>query len=181
MRRSDIIKIIEATNGVVLLDEAYAEFCETNYDLALKYENVIVLKTFSKAYALAGIRVGYAISCVDLIDTINVVKPPYNVSTLSNIIAGVAIENKDLYKKNIDEMIKLKNELFNGLKGLGLNPVESSANFIFLELSEIIYDYLLKNEIYIRKLICNNKTYYRINTGTREENRKVLEIIKEIL
>ena len=181
MERADLEKIINTTKGVVLIDEAYAEFDETNYDLALKYDNVIVLKTFSKAYALAGIRLGYAISCKDLIDTINVVKPPYNISTLSNIIAGIAITNKDLYQENIKEIVKLKDELYNSLCKLGLNPNISYSNFIFVKLNDKIYNHLLENKIYIRRLMYNNEYWYRINTGTKEENEIVIKTIKEAL
>lgn len=181
MERSDLEKIINTTKGVVLIDEAYSEFDETNYDLALKYDNVIVLKTFSKAYALAGIRLGYAISCSDLIDTINVVKPPYNISTLSNIIAGIAITNKDLYKENIKEIVKLKDELYNSLCKLGLNPNISYSNFIFVKLNDKIYNHLLESKIYIRRLMYNNEYWYRINTGTKEENEIVIKTIKEAL
>ena len=181
MERADLERVINTTKGVVLIDEAYAEFDEMNYDLALKYDNVIVLKTFSKAYALAGIRLGYAISCKDLIDTINVVKPPYNISTLSNIIAGIAITNKDLYQENIKEIVKLKDELYNSLCKLGLNPNISYSNFIFVKLNDKIYNHLLENKIYIRRLMYNNEYWYRINTGTKEENEILIKTIKEAL
>ena len=181
MERSDLEEIIKLTNGVVLLDEAYSEFDKSNYDLAIKYDNVIVLKTFSKAYALAGIRLGYAISSVDLIDTLNVVKPPYNLSTISQIAAGIAIENKDLYKDQIAEIVKLKDELYNDLLKLGLKPTKSYSNFIFLKFSDKVYENLLKNKIYIRKLMYNNEFWYRINTGTKEENKVLIEKIKEAL
>ena len=181
MERNDLEEIIKLTKGVVLLDEAYSEFSKSNYDLAIKYDNVIVLKTFSKAYALAGIRLGYAISSFDLIDTINVVKPPYNLSTISQIAAGIAIENKDLYKDQIDEIVKLKDELYNDLLSLGLKPSKSYSNFIFLKFSDKVYENLLKNKIYIRKLMYNNEIWYRINTGTKEENSILISKIKEAL
>ena len=181
MERNDLIDIIKLTKGVVLLDEAYSEFYKSNYDLALKFDNVIVLKTFSKAYALAGIRLGYAISSYDLIDTLNVVKPPYNLSTISQIAAGIAIENKALYKEQIDEIVSLKDKLYNDLVNLGLNPSKSYSNFIFLKLSDKVYENLLKNKIYIRKLMYNNEFWYRINTGTSEENSILINKIKEAL
>ena len=181
MERSDLELIINKTKGVVLLDEAYSEFSKSNYDLALKYDNVIVLKTFSKAYALAGIRLGYAISSVDLIDTLNVVKPPYNLSTLSQVIASVAINNKELYEENIIKIVKLKDELYNSLCELNLNPNKSYSNFIFVKLNDKIFSHLLENKIYIRKLKYNNEFWYRINTGTKEENDILINTIKEAL
>ena len=181
MERSDLEKIITKTNGVVLLDEAYSEFYKSNYDLAIKYDNVIVLKTFSKAYALAGIRLGYAISSFDLIDTINICKPPYNLSTPSQLLASIAIENKDLYTDNIKKIVKLTDELYNSLCSLNLNPNKSYSNFIFVKLNDKIFNHLLENKIYIRKLRYNNEFWYRINTGTKEENEILIKTIKEAL
>ena len=182
MEKKDVERIINKTKGVVLIDEAYAEFCNITYiDLAMKYDNVIVLKTFSKAYALAGIRLGYAISSANLIDVINICKPPYNISTLSQLIASVAIENKDLYAKNINEIVKLKDELYNSLCSIGLKPNVSYSNFIFVKFDDKVYDYLLENKIYIRRLKYNNEFWYRINTGTKEENEILIKTIKEAL
>lgn len=181
IERSNLEKIIIAANeinSVVLLDEAYSEFHETNYDLIKKYDNLFVLKTFSKAYALAGIRLGYMIACKDLIDTINVVKPPYNMSRLSSIIASIAIKNKNLYDENIKKIINLKNELFNDLQKLGLKPVKSYSNFIFLKLNDKIFDYLIENKIYIRRLKYKNEFWHRITVGTKEENDILIAKLK---
>ena len=180
--RDDLKRIIKATNGVVLIDEAYSDFyTESNYDLAVKNKNVIVLKTFSKAYALAGIRLGYAVSCADLIDTINVCKPPYNLSTISQKIAAIAISKKELYQPQIDRITQLKNDLFLSLKNLGLKPINSYSNFIFIRFENKIYEDLLNNKIYIRKLKYKSRTYYRINTGTEEENNRLIEEIRTSL
>ena len=182
MEKDDLEKIINKTNGVVLIDEAYGEFENISYiDLAKKYDNVIVLKTFSKAYALAGIRLGYAISSASLIDTINICKPPYNISTISQLIASIAIENKDLYKENINKIVNLKNELYNSLCKLGLNPNKSYSNFLFVKFNDRVYEHLLLNKIYIRRLTYNNEYWYRINTGTKEENEILIKTIKEAL
>ncbi len=182
IERSNLEKIIIAANeinSVVLLDEAYSEFHETNYDLIKKYDNLFVLKTFSKAYALAGIRLGYMIACKDLIDTINVVKPPYNMSRLSSIIASIAIKNKNLYDENIKKIINLKNELFDDLQKLGLKPVKSYSNFIFLKLNDKIFDYLIENKIYIRRLKYKNEFWHRITVGTKEENDILIAKLKD--
>ena len=180
INRNDLELIIKETKGVVLLDEAYAEFYETNYDLINKYDNLIVLKTFSKAYALAGIRLGYALANKDLIDTINVVKPPYNMSRLSSIIASIAIEHKDLYTENIKKIISLRDVLYNNLKELGLNPVKSYSNFIFIKLNDRIYNHLLQNKIYIRRLKYKNEYWHRITVGTEQENEALIKCIKQV-
>ena len=184
IKRSDLEKIIIAaneTNLVVLLDEAYSEFYETNYDLIKKYDNLLVLKTFSKAYALAGIRLGYVLSCKDLIDTINVVKPPYNMSRISSLVASIAIKNKHLYDDNIKKIIELKNKLYDDLQKLNLNPVKSYSNFIFIKLNDKIYNHLLENKIYIRRLKYKDEFWHRITVGTKEENNHLIKLIGEIV
>ena len=183
IKRSDLEKILttaNTTNSVVLLDEAYSEFHETNFDLIKKYDNLIVLKTFSKAYALAGIRLGYAIANKDLIDTLNVVKPPYNMSRISSIIASIAINNKHLYDDNIKRIIELKNKLYDDLQKLGLNPVKSYSNFIFIKLNDKIYNHLLENKIYIRRLKYKDEFWHRITVGTQTENESLIKTIKEV-
>lgn len=180
IKRSDLEKIlttVNTTNSVVLLDEAYSEFHETNFDLIKKYDNLIVLKTFSKAYALAGIRLGYAIANKDLIDTLNVVKPPYNMSRISSIIASIAIKNKHLYDDNIKKIIELKNKLYDDLQKLGLSPVKSYSNFIFIKLNDKIYNHLLENKIYIRRLKYKDEFWHRITVGTESENNVLIKNI----
>lgn len=181
IERSNLEKIIIAANeinSVVLLDEAYSEFHETNYDLIKKYDNLFVLKTFSKAYALAGIRLGYLLSCKDLIDTINVVKPPYNMSRISSLVASIAIKNKHLYDDNIKKIIDLKNKLYDDLQKLKLNPVKSYSNFIFIKLNDKMYNHLLENKIYIRRLKYKNEFWHRITVGTKEENDILIAKLK---
>lgn len=184
IERSNLEKIIIAANeinSVVLLDEAYSEFHETNYDLIKKYDNLFVLKTFSKAYALAGIRIGYLLSCKDLINTINVVKPPYNMSRVSSLIASIAINNKILYDNNIKKIKSLRDDLYSELEKLNLKPVKSYSNFIFVKLNDRIFNHLQDNKIYIRRLKYKDEFWHRITVGTKKENEILLKTINEAL
>lgn len=176
-----ILNVASDNNSVVLLDEAYSEFNETNYDFIKKYDNLIVLKTFSKAYALAGLRLGYALACKDIIDTLNVVKPPYNMSRVSSVIASIAISNKHLYDKNIAEIKNQRDALFTELDNLGLKPVKSYSNFIFIKLNDKIFNHLLEKKIYIRRLKYKDEFWHRITVGTKEENDILLNAIKEVI
>lgn len=172
----EVSKVIEATNSLVILDLAYIDFAYEDYTLlALKYDNVISFRTFSKAMALPAIRVGYAISNKDNIDMINAIKAPYSVTTLSQILAKIAIENIDLYKEQITLFINERNRLYNALISLGFNAFKSEANFIFLIMDDKYNDILLENKIYIRSFKNN---FFRITVGTKEENDKLLEVLK---
>jgi len=173
--KADVKKIIESTDALVILDLAYIDFAYEDYSLiSLEYDNVIAFRTFSKAMALPSMRVGYAISNSDNIDMINAVKAPYSVTTLSQIMARIAIENIELY----DEQIKLfKSErarLYDGLISLGFKAFKSEANFIYVIMDDYYNDILLENKIYIRGFKSN---HYRITVGKKEENDKLLEVL----
>ncbi len=176
LSEAEIRKVIESTKALVLLDLAYIDFSECDYSyIAKDYENVIVFRTFSKAMSLPSIRCGYAISNSDNIDMINSIKAPYSVTSLSQIMATIAIENYDLYKNQIDLIKSERERLFKELNKLGFNIYPSSANFIFVVMDDKYNEVLLNNKIYIRKFKSN---IYRITVGSKEENDKLIEVLK---
>ena len=148
---AEVRRIIESTNALVALDLAYIDFSEYDYTkIALKYDNVISFRTFSKAMALPSIRVGYAISKAENIDMLNAIKAPYSVTTISQMIAKEAIIRFDSYKKQINEIVNERNRLYKELKNLGFNVLDSQANFLYLYMDDKYNEALLKNKIYIR-------------------------------
>ncbi len=174
IEKKDIIRIIEATKALVLLDFAYIDFAKEDYSfLAKEYTNVIVFRTFSKAMALPSIRVGYAISCKENIDMINAVKAPYSVTSISQILARIAIEHYDLYKIKIDNVILERQRVYEALKNY-FTIYPSQANFLFIKLSDDINNELIKNHIYIRKM---KKNMYRITIGNQEENNQLIKVV----
>ncbi len=176
LSEKEIRKVIESTNALVLLDLAYIDFSECDYSyIAKDYDNVIVFRTFSKAMSLPSIRCGYAISNEDNIDMINSIKAPYSVTTLSQIMATIAISNYDLYKSQIDLIKSERNRLFDKLKNLGFEVYPSSANFIFVIMDDKYNDLLLANKIYIRKFKSN---IYRITVGSKKENDMLIGVLK---
>ncbi len=182
--KEEIKSILEVAEGLVVVDEAYAEFCEKEISMipyVNEYSNLIVLKTFSKAYALAGVRVGYGIACEQIINLINTVRPPYNVNIFSQAIGTWAIEHRDLFIENAKRIVDNRKMLEKGLKKLGLMPYPSDANFVWLTLPEGIYEALEEKKIYIRKIKVDDRVYYRINAGTPEENNKLLEVLEILL
>lgn len=177
LTQSEIIRIVTNTNALVLLDLAYVDFAKEDPTyLALKYNNLIAFRTFSKAMALASIRCGYAISNSNNIDMINAVKAPYSLSIPSQILAELAISNYDLYKENINNVISERDNLYNNLKKLGINAYPSEANFIYVKMDKKIYDGLLENKIYIRAF---TDEIYRITVGLKEENEKLLKVVRK--
>ena len=175
LEEADVRRIIEATNALVALDLAYIDFAKKDYlKLALEYDNVISFKTFSKALALPSIRLGYAISTKDNIDMLNAIKAPYSVTTISQIIGKIAIENFDAYNEQINAIKSERDRVYNLLKSSGYNIYPSEANFLYLFMDDKKNQELIDNKIYIRKFKSNT---YRITIGTRDENDKLLEVL----
>jgi len=176
IEEKDVRRIIESTDALILLDLAYIDFAKYDYcKLALEYDNVISFKTFSKAMALPSIRCGYAISNKDNIDMINSVKAPYSVTTFSQLAAKIAISNFDLYKPQIDKIKNERERLYDELKKLGFNVYHSETNFLYVLMDDKYNELLLNNKIYIRKF---KSGVYRITIGSKYENDKLLEVIK---
>lgn len=175
-KEEEIRRLIESTDKLVLLDVAYINFASKDYTkIAMEYDNVIAYRTFSKDMALPSIRVGYAISNKDNIDMINCIKDPYSVTTLSQILAKIAIENIDLYEEQLNLMKSERTRVYNELKALGYEVYPTEANFIYMKMDDSIYQELLKNKIYIRRF---KPGTYRPCVGTKEENDKFLEVLR---
>ncbi len=181
--REDIVKVIDNAKGIVVVDEAYYEFCgESVIDLLNLYPNLIVLRTLSKAYGLAGARVGYGVACKDLMDILYKVKPPYNVANLSQVAAKVCLENKDLMVKAVEDIIGQRDRLVPALRGLkGVKVFDSYGNFILCRMDKAkqVYDYLLENKVLVRYFGDGGPlaNCLRISIGTKEENNLLLELL----
>lgn len=183
LSRAQIEEILRVSEGLVIVDEAYEDFSSEEISvipLINKYNHLIVLRTFSKAYALAGIRVGYAIACEEMIDLINTVKVPYNLNMFSQLVATWAIEHKELFKANARKIIAERRILDEGLRSLGFKTYPSEANFIWIELPDRYFDLLIQRKVYIRKMAIEDRNYYRISIGTPEENEILLAALKEM-
>ncbi len=180
---SDIEKILDNVDCPVIIDEAYAEFTnETMLPYINKYNNIIVLRTFSKAYGLAGLRIGYGIADKEFIQALEIVKVPYNLGTLSQKIAIEVLRNSEVYKERI-EFIKQEREwLFEQLKSIkGLKVYKSEANFIYVESIVNISEYLSSKKILIRELKSSNGLYFsRITVGERKQNEKLIKKLYKV-
>lgn len=182
----DLEFFIRNYNGIVVVDEAYIEFSERESALRLlgKYPNLIVLQTFSKAWGMAGARVGVAYACEEIITLINTVKAPYNVNSISQELIITMLEDESLFNKNLrsilDEKEWLKKELMT-VKCID-NIYPTDANFFLIRFNdaETIYRALLTENIFTSKRAPQIPQCIRINVGSREENQKLINVLKNL-
>lgn len=188
--RHDVIDILEETNALVILDEAYIEFKKEGdlTDIVNEYNNVIVLRTLSKAFGLAGIRCGYAVGPKPLIDMMYKVKSPYNLNKLTQAAAVIALKHRDTLLKNVEILNSERQRLYEFLKGLkGVTRVYPTAsNFIYFEVPDgaPLYDALLDEGILVKYLkhdVSDDVDHIRLTVGSPEENDAVIKVLKRSL
>jgi len=187
LTREEIIRVLEVADCPVIVDEAYAEFTQDTMIEELKdYPDMILLRTFSKSYGLAGLRTGYAIAQSDMIETINLVKPPYNLSSYSQEASIFVLNHKEYYDQRVIESIQqrewLKKEL--GTINYIEKIYESHANFILVRLKEeAIIQLLDQQKILVRDYPPVGALAHciRITVGTAEENKRIIEVLKEAM
>lgn len=179
----EIRQIARAVACPIMIDEAYGEFNnESAISLIDEFENIVVLRTFSKAYGLAGLRIGYGIGSEKALYPIEISKPPYNVNTFTQVVAETIIDNPDAYKAHIEDMKNERDVIKKALEEMGMKVYPSDANFLLIECDKIELDgYLKTKNIYIRGMNIRGKKMYRISVGTKDQNKLVLESIREAI
>jgi len=174
---------------IVILDEAYGEFVEDpcNPD-GLDYvgkKQVILLRTFSKVYGLAGLRIGYALGREDLIDCLYQVREPFPVHRLAQAAAVAALNDEKHAVRSVQMVCEGRRYLYKELSRIGLSYVPSQANFIFIDFhkdSEEVFRALLKEGIIIRPgKAWGYPTFGRVTIGRRAENRRFIRALEEVL
>lgn len=186
---SEIESIVKSSQMVVAIDEAYWDFAENNaFYMLKKYPHVIIMRTFSKSYGLAGVRVGYAVTSPELAYEINKVRDAFNMNSLSLTVAQVALENQEYRQDIIEYTMKERNRLFEGLLRIkGIEPFRSDTNFILFRTekpAETVMEGLKsRSGIGIRSYSHKPslKNCLRVSVGTPEENSLFLEEIRRIM
>ena len=175
MDRESIQKVLDS--GVTtILDNAYYEFSGEDYtDLLAKYKNLIILRTLSKAFSLAGMRIGYGIADSGFISELKKLQAPFYMNILSARMAEIMIDNYDLIGEKIRYIINERERVYSEIKDIAY---PSSANFLLIK--KDIYDYMEENGIHIRKLPLV-KDRSRLTIGTKEENDRAIEAIHEYI
>jgi histidinol-phosphate aminotransferase len=186
--RTQILELAKNFAGIVVVDEAYVHFSsEKSLTNEIKnYPNLVVLQTFSKAWGLAGLRVGLAFAGEEIIRLFNKVKPPYNVSQIAQETILKALENKEQVEKTIRQIIGEREKLIENLRALSFvtRIYPTDANFVLVKTSdaEKIYKFLLDEKIVVRNR--NNVELcagcLRITVGTPAENKSLLEALGKI-
>jgi histidinol-phosphate aminotransferase len=176
---------------LVILDEAYFEFAKQNADypdsMDYRYDNVLTLRTFSKAYGLSGIRIGYGFGHEDLVGNLHKVKLPFEPGVIAQLGALGAIYDKPHLKRTVTNNIRRYQETFDFLTKHDFNPIPSAANFICYktgseEASRYMFDALLNYGVIIRQLKANEMPdFVRVSLGTRREMRHYFKAMEAIL
>jgi len=183
MCSEDVVEIALGFPGIVVVDEAYIQFSSAGSATPLLEElpNIVVLQTFSKAWAMAGIRVGTAFSDPCVIDLLNRVKPPYNVSSIAQTAALEGISNYENIQAWIIESVRERDRLSEALKSLPFvqQIYTSDANFILVKMNNpnAVYEHLIGDGIVVRNRdnVEHCEGCLRITVGTQAENSRLLE------
>ncbi|MDH4238049.1 MAG: histidinol-phosphate transaminase [Phycisphaerae bacterium] len=184
---SKLASLADELNGVLLIDEAYIDFAEDNcLSLVADFDNVIILRSMSKGYGLAGLRFGYAVAPPDLAAGLMKVKDSYNVNAIAIALATAAIKDQRYFRKNVETIKKQRKRLTEQLRALNFKVPESCTNFLLAKSKQgkagEIYDKLVQRNIYVRYFdLPALSDKLRITVGTGEQNEKLVSALKEIL
>lgn len=187
MQREDIELLLNNFNGIVVVDEAYINYSRNKSMIAelVEYPNLVVLQTLSKAWGLAGLRIGMAFASEDIIEILNRIKPPYNISEVAQREALNSLDHIEQVNNWIRTTVKEREALSVRLKELPFvqHVYPSDANFLLVKFNDPreIYHYLVGNGIIVRDrsnvLLCEG--CLRITVGTPDENMKLLKVLSE--
>ncbi len=186
-RQKDVEEVIEGFKGIVVVDEAYGEYSESSMIPKVdEFENMVVIRTFSKAYAMAALRIGYAVANKDLAEMMNSVKIPYSLNSLSEGAAIAAVKDQEFIKRSREMVLRERPKLASGLSKLGFEPFPSDANFILARspVDHAAFTEALKNKgILIRDFGSRRRmeNCVRFTVGTEEMNTELLEKTAGIL
>ena len=192
VKEKDFARFIEGVpeHVVVVLDEAYREFVTDpeNADF-FRYFNgrtpVISIRTFSKAYGLSGLRIGYGIARPEVISILERVRQPFNVNSLAQVAAVAALDDAEFLEKTLSVNREGFAYLYNQFDEMGLEAVPSHTNFILVDVglpASEVYEKLLREGVIIRSMAPYGlKTHLRITSGLPEENQRCVKALKKVL
>ena len=187
--RDFLIRALECTDALIMVDEAYCEFSrQTIAPLVREHKNLLVLRTFSKAYSLAGARMGYILADPEVITEFVKVRQPYSVDAVSQAITLEVVRNRDLFQDRIDRIIEQRGVLAEGLAAIeGVRVYPSDANYLLVRLEGIdageVWQQLLDRGYLVRDFSrsAGLENCLRITVGLPEENEGLIRALAQIL
>jgi histidinol-phosphate aminotransferase len=187
LNRMDIISILKKFEGIMVVDEAYIDFCPEKSSLLSEieqYPNLVVLQTLSKAWGMAGLRLGMAFAQEKIISVVNRIKPPYNINILTQQKVLEVLEREDQKKDRVDQILMEKDSLVIKLSGLSfvqkIHPSDGNFVLVKFEDSAAIFNYLKEHHVIIRDRsgLPGCEDCLRITIGLPDENRALIEQLK---
>ena len=181
------------SNILLVVDDAYFEYLKqkdylSGLKLFSRYKNVLVTRTFSKVYGLAGLRIGWGYASKEIINTLNLIKPPFNVSRPALFAASAAVKDINWLKKEVNHIRKWNKILFKRFKEMKIATNESKTNFLLLNFDRVnissqkVFQKLAKAGILVRTMqVYGIKNSLRITIGKSKENKKLISILRKIL
>lgn len=176
---------------IVVVDEAYFEFVrdQSKYASGIEYLDesrpLVTLRTFSKVYGLAGLRIGYGIMPAVIADLLNRIRQPFNASTLAQAGAGAALDDQEFLEKTLTLTHKGLDFLYNALDRLKINYFPTQANFFLIDVekdADEVFESMLKHGVIVRSMASYGyPNYIRINVGLEKENARFIEVLEKIL
>jgi len=175
---------------IIVIDEAYIEFvrdlqCMQGIDYAKTGKNIVTLRTFSKAYGLAGLRIGYCIAPGEIAGLLNRVRMPFNTSIPAQAGACAALDDKTFLNKTIQTIHQGLDFLYESLEKMGVEFFKTQSNFFLIDVkkdSKEIFEKMLRQGVIVRAMTSYGfPEYIRVNTGTLEENQRFIKALKKAL
>lgn len=186
MRTSDIIFILEHFKGIVILDEAYIDFASADSLIGMieKYNNLIVSQTFSKAWGAAAIRIGTAYADAEIMALYNRVKPPYNISELSQRAAIKILADENSFDRQLKLILQEKEKMIRELQKIRIvkKIYPSDANFLLVKVAnaDLVYAYLVDQKIIVRNRSQQVSQCLRITIGSSHENDELIKALRRL-
>jgi histidinol-phosphate aminotransferase len=191
LRAEELLRFLRAVPAsvVVVLDEAYSEYLDPSLKSdsigwLAQFPNLVVTRTFSKAYGLAGLRVGYALGHEAVIDLMNRVRQPFNVNSISLAAAAAALDDRDFVRRSYELNADGMRQITQGLARLGLSYVPSFGNFLSVNVGDAarVFQQLLRRGVIVRPVAgYGMPAYLRVSTGLESENQRFLDALKASL
>lgn len=189
--KSDLEKVVKEFNGLVVVDEAYVDFAKYSVmDWTKETDNLIVLRTFSKAFGLAGIRLGFAVSNRSVIEYVKRATPPFNVNIIAQRLVALALQNWNYFKQQIEYIIREREWLRNALAKIeGVVPYPSDANFILFRIAKKgLSSSAVTERLQSKNVLVKDRGYaqllencMRVTVGTHDMNEAFISALKEVL